>query len=307
LRISNEEVHRFRIDELYTPLTTLLAPEKPKKKLAEQWTVPLQRALKNRRDWVIHYLEAEARGKNHALDADFFREQLDGGCLLLLDGLDEAADRTDRKAIARLLELTARVYENTQVVATSRPPAYGGETVIPGFVTIQIGPLEDKAVAAFVGKWCRALYRDQAKAGEHQAELLGAIRSKPEIQDMTVNPVMLTAIAALHWNRTRLPDQRTELYDSILTWLAQVREEKRKEARMPAVQCLGLMEHLAYTMLSDPRGKQVEITRLAAARVLAPRFRDVAEEERAAAAERFLEDEETDSGILVSRGNTLRY
>jgi hypothetical protein len=33
----------------------------------------------------------------------------------------------------------------------------------------------------------------------------------------------------------------------------------------------------------------------------------VAEEERAAAAERFLEDEETDSGILVSRGNTLRY
>jgi formylglycine-generating enzyme required for sulfatase activity len=33
----------------------------------------------------------------------------------------------------------------------------------------------------------------------------------------------------------------------------------------------------------------------------------VAEEERTAAAERFLEDEETDSGILVSRGNTLRY
>jgi hypothetical protein len=51
----------------------------------------------------------------------------------------------------------------------------------------------------------------------------------------------------------------------------------------------------------------VEITRHAAALVLAPRFREVAEEEQAAAAERFLVEEETDSGILVSRGNTLRY
>jgi len=392
LRISNEDVHRFRIDELYTPLTTVLAPEEPEKKrrrgkkgdeeerLAGRQTVPLQRGLENRRvvlvgdpgagkstflrriafaacetilgrnplaaaellpagpcpfplliraaslsnhilrnrragnspdadspEWVVHYLEAEAQGKNRTLDAAFFREQLDGGCLLLLDGLDEAADRTERKAMARLLELTARAYEKTQVVATSRPPAYGGETVIPGFATIQIGPLEDEAVAVFVGKWCRALFRDEEKAGEHQAELLDAIRSKPEIQDMAVNPVMLTAIAALHWNRTRLPDQRTELYDSILTWLAQARGEKRKESHIPAQQCLALMQHLAYTMHGDAKGKQAEITRHAAARALAPRFREVPEEEQEAAAERFLEEEETDSGILIARGNTLRY
>ena len=220
--------------------------------------------------------------------------------------MDEAADQADRKATARLLEYTARAYEKTQVVATSRPQTYGGETVIPGFATIQIQPLDEEAVATFVGKWCHALYRDEEKAGEHQAELVGAIRSKPEIEDMAVNPVMLTAIAALHWNRTRLPDQRTELYDSILTWLAQAREEKRKESRIPAVQCLSHMEHLAYTMHSDPRGKQVEITRHAAARALAPRFREIPENERAAA-ERFLEEEETDSGILIGRGNTLRY
>jgi hypothetical protein len=222
---------------------------------------------------VIHFLEAEAQGKNRTLDGAFFRRQLNDGCLLLLDGLDEAADQADqadRKAMARLLEYTARAYEKTQVVATSRPQTYGGETVIPGFATIQIQPLDEEAVAAFVGKWCHALYRDEEKAGEHQAELLGSIRSKPEIQDMAVNPVMLTAIAALHWNRTRLPDQRTELYDSILTWLAQAREEKRKESRIPAVQCLAHMEHLAYTMHGDRRGKQVEITRHAAARAGAP-------------------------------------
>ena len=46
LRVSNEAVHRFRIDELYTPLTTVSAPEE--RKAGEQRTVPLQLALENR-------------------------------------------------------------------------------------------------------------------------------------------------------------------------------------------------------------------------------------------------------------------
>jgi formylglycine-generating enzyme required for sulfatase activity len=386
LRVSNDAVYKFRIDELYTPLTTVLAQEKRKKEeeLASHKAVPLQQALENRRvllvgdpgagkstflrrigfaacetllarnpsaaaqmlpatpcpfplliraaslanhvqlrtkgaaaacptdhdspEWLIHYLHASAHENKWDLHAEFFREQLERGCLLLFDGLDEVPDRLERKAMARLLELTARAYEKTQVVATSRPLAYGGETVIPGFAAIQIGPLEDEAVETFVGNWCRALHPAEEKASGHQAELLSAIRSQPEIQAMAVNPVMLTALAALHWNRTRLPDQRSELYESVLAWLAQAREEKRK-ARMPALQCVALMEHLAYMMQTDSRGKQVEITRHAAARVLAlrPPFRDAEEPERFATAERFLEEEETDSGILVSRGNTLRY
>ena len=43
----------------------------------------------------------KAQGNNHSLDAAFFREQLDGGCLLLLDGLDEVDGRTGRKSITR--------------------------------------------------------------------------------------------------------------------------------------------------------------------------------------------------------------
>jgi formylglycine-generating enzyme required for sulfatase activity len=76
---------------------------------------------------------------------------------------------------------------------------------------------------------------------------------------------------------------------------------------MSAVECLDKMQHLAFTMHSDPRGRQTEITPNAAARALAPRFRDLPEDERTAAAERFLEEEETDSGILIRRGNTLRF
>jgi len=379
LRVANEAVHRFRIDELYTPLTTVLAAAEDKKEktehaMPEQRTIPLQQALENKRvvlvgdpgagkstflrriafaacetllgknplaadgliaakpcplplliraatladyihagkglfqndspDWISHYLHHETK-----LDAAFFRQQLDAGCLLLLDGLDEIPDGIGRKAIARLLDKAARAHKNTLMVATSRPPAYGGETVIPGFVTIQIGPLEPEAVETFVANWCRALHGEEEKAKPHQTELLDAIRSKPEIAALAVNPVMLTALAALHWNRARLPDQRSELYESVLNWLAQAREESRKDksSGLSPTECLGLMQHLAWSMHIDPKGKQTEITRVAAARLLAPRFRSVPEDEQLAAAERFLEEEETDSGILVSRGNTLRF
>src|ERR1019366_3482511 len=386
LRVGNEAVHRFPIDELYTPLTTVLASEQPKTKGGEdamqpQKPVPLQRALEIRcvvlvgdpgagkstflrriafaacetllgrnplaaaelipvkpcplpllvragslanfirakkRDtaldsdspeWLTLYLQDNAK----PLDAAFFRAQLDAGCLLELDGIDEVPGQIARKAMARLLEHAARTFPKTHIVAASRPPALGGETVIAGFVTIQIGPLDRKAVDAFVANWCKALHSDSEKAEQHQAELLDAIRSRPEIEELATNPVMLTALAALHWNRTRLPDQRSELYQSVLDWLAQAREEKRKDwredatARMSAVECLDKMQHLAFTMHSDPRGRQTEITPHAGARALAPRFRDLPEDERTAAAERFLEEEETDSGILIRRGNTLRY
>lgn len=341
LRVSNEAVHRFRIDELYTPLTTVLAPEEGtpgNEALKAGRAVPLQRALENRRvvlvgdpgagkstflrriafaacetllgrnplaaaellpaeacpfplligaaslwnyiqrrkkaaiagcpadadspEWLLHYLQSAAQEKKWDLDSAFFREQLEGGCLLLLDGLDEVPDRIDRKLIARLLKHAAAAYDKTQVVATSRPAAYGGETVIPGFLTIQIGPLEDEAVETFVANWCRALHPNEEKASEHQAELLDSIRSKPEIQAMAVNPVMLTALAALHWNRTRLPDQRSELYDSVLDWLAKAREEKRKElreeasARMPAVQCrVGVCRTMRQRWCTVPLGE----------------------------------------------------
>jgi formylglycine-generating enzyme required for sulfatase activity len=378
LRVGNESAHQFNIEQLYTPLTTVLAGAERKEGPAERQAVPLQQALQSPRvvlvgdpgagkstflrriafaacetllgknalaaeemipkpcpfpiliraaslaeyirkrkevplggyptelyapAWLIHYLDSVSRENNWDLDADFFREKLDGPCLLMIDGLDEVPDRIQRKAMARLVERTARASE-ARVVATSRPPAYGGETVIPGFVTIQIGPLEDKAIATFVENWCRALHGAGAKAEAHHAELMDAIGSKPEIEEMARNPVMLTALAVLHWNRKRLPDQRSELYQSVLGWLAAAREEKRT---ISAKQCLELMKHLAFTMLADPKGKQAEVTRFAAARILAPMFRGLSEDEQPAAAERFLNEEEIDSGILVSRGNTLRF
>jgi formylglycine-generating enzyme required for sulfatase activity len=67
------------------------------------------------------------------------------------------------------------------------------------------------------------------------------------------------------------------------------------------------LQNLALAMHDDLRGRQVQIARYAAARVIAPGLREVPPDEQHAAAERFLIDEELDSGIVMSRGDDVRF
>jgi hypothetical protein len=55
--------------------------------------------------WLPHWLAARSTEFGWGLDAHFFERKLkDGEAAVLLDGLDEAPNRTEREAMARLLE-----------------------------------------------------------------------------------------------------------------------------------------------------------------------------------------------------------
>src|SRR5213593_4590524 len=93
---------------------------------------------------------------------------------------------------------------------------------------------------------------------------------------------MLTALAVVHWNERRLPEQRADLYESILTWLARSREQRR--GREPAHRCLELLGHLALGMQNQRQGRLTQVSKDVAAEMIAPQFRDVSDEERLARA-----------------------
>ncbi len=67
------------------------------------------------------------------------------------------------------------------------------------------------------------------------------------------------------------------------------------------------MAQLAYAMHTGAAGKRVEFRPYAAAQAIAPRFRELPEDEQIPAAEQFIADEELHSGIIVRRGDLLRY
>jgi hypothetical protein len=190
-------------------------------------------------------------------------------------------------------------------VVTSRPAAYTGEAVLPGFTHAQIDALDVKAIGMFLGRWCEALFPgDEIQASAHRDELVQALRV-PAIARLARNPVMLTALAVVHWNERRLPEQRADLYESILTWLSRSREERA--GRQPAERCLVLLQALALAMQNQKEGRKVQVSRRAAAEAISGEFRAARRGDRVAAAEQFLEAEEMDSGIVVGRGSELRF
>ncbi len=225
--------------------------------------------------------------------------------VVLLDGLDEAPDTRTRQRMAGLFENATQRYPECRFVVTTRPGAYQGLATLAGFDQVKIDDLTDEAVERFLEHWSAALYPgDPAAAGRHRGELLAALRARPAIRRMERNPVMLTALAVVHWNQRRLPEQRSELYESILGWLAKAREKPDRER---AERCLTLLGHLALAMQNQPKGRLRQIGKRRAAELIAPQLRDTPAAERIGRAERFLEQEEVDSGIVVSRGPRLEF
>jgi predicted NACHT family NTPase len=112
-------------------------------------------------------------------------------------------------------------------------------------------------------------------------------------------PVMLTALAVVYWNERQLPEQRAELYNSIINWLARSRE--KKPGRLSADRCRDLLEKLALEMFIHPEGRQTQVGLRWAAEAIAEEFNSGDKEKAVREAETFLKAEMVDSGIIVER------
>jgi formylglycine-generating enzyme required for sulfatase activity len=258
--------------------------------------------------WLSHYLAAVGSDSNWGLDGDFFRRQLEGGlCTVLLDGLDEAPERIARERLARLIENLVGTYRGCRVVVTSRPTGYTGEARLSDFAHANIDPLSDQAVETFLSRWCGALYSEAPEAArQHCTELLTALRARPDIRRMARNPVMLTALAVLHWNERRLPEQRAELYESIIRWLSRSREDR--PGREKAEHTVVLLQELALAMQNHPDGMRTEVPkRWAAERIAEEWTSGKSEKGSITRAEAFVDAEELDSGIVVGRVGGVQF
>lgn len=254
--------------------------------------------------WLPHFLAAKSEELDWGLNLEFFRGKLaDGSGVVLLDGLDEAPDRARRAMVVRLVENASGAYRNCRFVVTTRPQSFEG---LKDFHPAQIEPLSPEAIETFLEHWCRKLYPDSPQlAQDHHNELTLALRERPEIQLMAQTPVMLTALAVVHYNERKLPEQRAELYSAILKWLAEARE--KRPGRLKVERCLELLRELALAMQDHPGGRQVQVELGWAAEKLAGEFADAPERGRFAQAMRFLEEETADSGIIKQQGAHLLF
>lgn len=249
-------------------------------------------------EWIPLFLGTQCAEHNRGLEADYFRALLrNGGCQLLIDGMDETPDETSRKQMATLISDAAAAFDKCQFVVTSRPE---GKTPIADFDEARIDDLEPATIRWFLAKLAKHLYqKDDAKETEFRIALEAAVDGRREIRKMTRNPVMLTALAVLQHSGKKLPERRVDLYASILEWLS---KQRANPGRLPAEDCLRRLRKLALGMQNHPGGRQKQVRLEWAVERLAPHF-----ESSKDAALDFLRAEQLDSGIVVSRGEGIEF
>ena len=108
-------------------------------------------------------------------------------------------------------------------LVSSRPNGYR-DNPLSGFTVLQVLPFSRKQIEQFVRNWYLAnelvAYQKDDRSVRMEAkrraeELLARFRDTPTLQELVVNPLLLTLMPTVHRYRSELPDRRVELYAEI--------------------------------------------------------------------------------------------
>ena len=207
-----------------------------------------------------------------------FEETLHSGCaLILLDGLDEMLTHEDRALGARAVAEFAKTYPKCRVIVTSRIAGYAPGMLPASFVTFTLAPFDDDAIRRFAQQWSLAfeaiglstpaLPPDAHRRAMLRADQLAtAVTSHPGVRRLATNPLLLTLLALIHHQGTRLPHRRVELYRLCVEALAETWNLARSltgrpidlrlgERRMDETFVVNILAPVAYWMHeTEPTG-----------------------------------------------------
>jgi formylglycine-generating enzyme required for sulfatase activity len=241
-----------------------------------------------------------------------------GGCLLLLDGLDETGDTPRRVEMQRWIDGLARACPQNRYLVASRPFK---DSAIPGFLERHLSPLNRDEMKELLGKWFDAAYRNdpgrlqQRSVSDEVGYLWGILERNPRLFDMCTNPLLLTSVALLVYTGVGLPRERAELYNRLVyllleTWrILQLAGGKLPESQAARPVLFGesvgsvqrRLQQLAAWMQQNQR-REVTLGEVAAR--LAPQYAEDMEwstEEARVYVTKLLDSLALDSGILQRR------
>jgi predicted NACHT family NTPase len=163
----------------------------------------------------------------------FSAEMERGRVLFLFYGMDEVLTAEELREIGREIQTLATRYPNNRVVVTSRIAGYEAAPLAGDFTHVTVTEFGEKEIELFARRWSVALERAgmpaeaplsseaQTRVDLRAQNLIRAIKSNPGVERLAKNPLLLTILALIHHQGTRLPQRRVELYRLCIEALAE--------------------------------------------------------------------------------------
>jgi energy-coupling factor transporter ATP-binding protein EcfA2 len=240
---------------------------------------------------------------------DWFERRLQKGkCLVMLDGLDEVANSELRCKVVTWVEDQVGLLGANLFVVTSRPNGYRTNP-LSGFTVLRLLPFTHDQVKSFVQNWylaneVAAYQKDdpgvRMQAAEGAEDLLKRLDRVPTLQELAVNPLLLTLIATVHRYRSQLPGRRVELFAEICdVFLGRRQQARGLELALAPAQKIRVLRVLAYYMMCN---RIREIPKDQAVQTITPSLQLVTP---GGDPELFLQMVEDSSGLLIQRENGI--
>jgi lipopolysaccharide/colanic/teichoic acid biosynthesis glycosyltransferase/energy-coupling factor transporter ATP-binding protein EcfA2 len=190
---------------------------------------------------------------------NWFERRLNKGkCLIMLDGLDEIADIELRRKVMEWVQGTALTHWQNAFLVASRPNGYR-DNPIQSFNVLRVLPFDRSQTTRFIDNWYLAhkiaLHQKndagvRSEACKEADDLREWLMKMPGLQDLAVNPLLLTLIATVHLYRSRLPGRRVELYDEICdVFLGKRQQARGLDVVLTSAQSVRVLRVLAHAMM----------------------------------------------------------
>ncbi|MBE9199309.1 MULTISPECIES: GUN4 domain-containing protein [unclassified Nodularia (in: cyanobacteria)] len=169
----------------------------------------------------------------------WFAKQLrQNKCLVMLDGLDEIPDDSQRQDVSAWVDRQIKTeYPNSCFILTSRPEGYKKAPLTANVYQLEVQPFTREQRDKFIQDWSlhrvKLEYnnkidlgvRDRAK--KQANNLIEQIEASSSLKLMARNPLLLNMIAITHETHGNLSNKRVDLYKDICRVLLEGRQRAK--------------------------------------------------------------------------------
>lgn len=229
----------------------------------------------------------------------------DGRVLLLVDGLDEISDESERVAFIKQLRVFLSIYPAVGIIVTSRE---AGFRIIGGALSAccehyRIADLDDNDIRRLTLAWHKEVVGDQGKVRLEAEKLVDTICKAQRVRALARNPLLLTTLLLVKRWVGQFPSRRSVLYGKaievlLMTWNVEGHKPIELDEAIPQ------LAFVAFAMMKDGV-KRISLKRLNELLLLARnQMPDVLGYARISASE-FVKQVELRSSILIFTGHTV--